>query len=240
MFGSKLSWASALVLAGAGIVNACVQVSLTSIKNTNGVITDYQTPEDEIYIWFGVSEYMIFTYRNNFKRDQEHMLADGDISIPCFHEAVFYIDMTEMDDFVNEKSQIMLACKNFQLGHNEIVMELTENNAAINSVADVINSVAGTEFDFGGNSNQKDKTAEYTFNFQVTQTCYLDNKAKVDFWGSNSLGDVRFFGQSIDDVIMPLIEQENANIKAQEKIGQDLEEASAEDNTSDASKTEAS
>ena len=67
-------------------------------------------------------------------------------SFPCFHEDVFYIDMTEFDTFVNEKSQVMLACKNFQLGENQIIMSMTENTANISSVGDVFNVAFGTTF----------------------------------------------------------------------------------------------
>jgi len=38
-------------------------------------------------------------------------------------------------------------------------MSLTENNAHINSVGDVVNSVFGTSFDFGGVVGDDGKTA---------------------------------------------------------------------------------
>ena len=114
---SKRNWAVSLLAASAPLLmreaGACVQVSLTSVENTNGVITDYQTNEDEIYTWFGVGEYFLFTYRNDFRRNQKRTVDPALISMPCFHDDVFYIDMTEQDDFVNEKSQIVMACKNF-------------------------------------------------------------------------------------------------------------------------------
>ena len=116
-FGSKLSWATSLLAASTSLLmqeaSACVQVTLTSIENSNGAITDYQTNEDEIYTWFGVGEYFIFTYKNTFRRNQKRTIDERMISMPCFNADVFYIDMTEEDDLISEKSQVMMACKNF-------------------------------------------------------------------------------------------------------------------------------
>lgn len=109
MLKRSICWASALL---AGISNACVQVTLKSVVN-NGYITDTMTAQDEIYTWFGVDDYFLFTYKNTFKRNQGRLVDPGLISMPCFHESVFYIDMTEKDDITDEKSQIVMACKNF-------------------------------------------------------------------------------------------------------------------------------
>lgn len=64
-------------------------------------------------MWFGVDEYFLFTYQEDFEENQEHLVDPTLISMPCFHEGVFWIEMKEKDDFVNEESQSMLACKNF-------------------------------------------------------------------------------------------------------------------------------
>jgi len=48
----------------AGFSEACVQVDLVSIANTNGQITDYQTPQDELSVWMGVDEDILYTWEN--------------------------------------------------------------------------------------------------------------------------------------------------------------------------------
>ena len=66
MMGRERSWAKALLLAGTSLVqlaDACVQVTLKSVKNHNGVITDFQSPEDEIYFWMGVGRWFVFTLK---------------------------------------------------------------------------------------------------------------------------------------------------------------------------------
>ena len=41
---------------------SCVQVDLESISNTNGVITDSQTQEDELFVWFGINADVMITW----------------------------------------------------------------------------------------------------------------------------------------------------------------------------------
>ena len=89
--------------------------------------------------------------------------------MPCFNDQVFYIDMTEQDDFVNEKSQVVMACKNFQIGTNKIVMNLVENSAAVSTVGDVVNTVLGTSFNFDASG----QGAQYTYTFEVDQNCRI-------------------------------------------------------------------
>ena len=70
--------------------------------------------------------------------------------------------------------QVAIACKNFQIGLNDIVIDVVEDNAGIATVADVINTTFGTSFKFGGNGNAP---AQYTFTFNATQNCsLLDNQ----------------------------------------------------------------
>lgn len=65
----KLKWASVMIF-GSGFIapsDACVQVNLLSVENYNGVITDYNTPEDEIEVWLGVDEYFVYAYKNTWR-----------------------------------------------------------------------------------------------------------------------------------------------------------------------------
>lgn len=64
-----------------------------------------------------------------------------------------------------------MGCKNLQLGKNKIIMHIEEDNNGINNGADVIGGAYGTSFTFGSGNN--DKTAQYTFTFDVVQNCSL-------------------------------------------------------------------
>jgi len=56
----KLVWAMLV-----GLTTACWQVEVQQIAN-NGTITDYQSDEDEIFMWFGVGSFVFYEYQNNF------------------------------------------------------------------------------------------------------------------------------------------------------------------------------
>ena len=64
--GGLKSWTGALAAFASmiGLTEACVQVDLRSIHNSNGLITDYETPEDELSVWFGVGQSVLFTWKN--------------------------------------------------------------------------------------------------------------------------------------------------------------------------------
>ena len=44
--------------------NACVQADIISISNTNGVITDYESNEDELAVWMGVNDDIMITWQD--------------------------------------------------------------------------------------------------------------------------------------------------------------------------------
>lgn len=183
------------------VAQACVQVDLRSIKNTNGVITDYESPEDELIVWFGVGEGVLYTWKNTMMENQERAFPKGVISLPCFYDEVFYIEVTEDDAFVSDKSQINLACKNFQLGQNEIVIEVKEDNSGINSAADVFNNLLGTSFRFGDKNVNDGKQAQYTFIFEVEQNCNLRPDVKSFVKKQSDLGVMNYYSVSIPDVL---------------------------------------
>ena len=94
--------------------------------------------------------------------------------MPCFsRDGVLWIELEERDTLVPDKMQIAIACKNIQIGNNDFVINLKEDNAGIATVGDVTNSVLGTSFDFG--SSDDSKTAQYTFTFKAKQNCSLRN-----------------------------------------------------------------
>ena len=86
--------------------------------------------------------------------------------MPCFNDSVLWIEIEEQDNSVVDFSQMAMACKNLQIGVNDIVMHITEDNSGIANAADVAKSTLGTSFSFG--SGENDKTAQYTFKFNVT------------------------------------------------------------------------
>ena len=60
--------------------------------------------------------------------------------------------MQENDDLVNEKSQMSMMCKNFQLGTTRIKMAIKENNAMIFTIGTVAGASDNAIFDFRGNT----------------------------------------------------------------------------------------
>ena len=62
------SFAAALLAASTMILmpgaEACVQAELLSVKNSNGVITDYESPEDELAVYLGVSNDVMIVWSN--------------------------------------------------------------------------------------------------------------------------------------------------------------------------------
>ena len=65
-----------------------------------------------------------------------------------------------------------MACKNFQLGQNKLILHIEEDSAGISNQADIVNDVVkGASFKFG--SMDSDNVAQYTFTFNVEQNCSL-------------------------------------------------------------------
>ena len=155
----------------------CVQLDLIKVENTNGVITDYKTPEDEIKAMMGVGREVMLTWElEGFQPAQFYEFPHpGVLTMPCFRETgVFWLEVSEVDILVDDKMQVAIACKNFQIGLNDIVIDVIEDNAGIATVATVINNTFGTSFRFGGVGNAP---AQYTFTFNATQNCsLLDNQ----------------------------------------------------------------
>ena len=104
--GGLRSLASTVAIFGSflGYAQACVQVELQSIHNSNGQITDYETPEDELSVWFGVGDSVLFTWKHTMEENQKREFPKGAITLPCFYDQVFYLELTELDVFINEQN----------------------------------------------------------------------------------------------------------------------------------------
>ena len=64
------SWATSLLLAGSigpQLADACVQLDLIKIENSNGVITDYLSQEDELKVWLGVGDDILISWSNDIE-----------------------------------------------------------------------------------------------------------------------------------------------------------------------------
>ena len=110
----RLSWISLALLATTS--EACVQVTLQSIANTNGQITDFQSPEDELYVWMGVSRDVMITWNDTMRKYDTKSFTPGIVTFPCFHDSTLWIEMEEQDTFKSESiSKIIFvsACKNY-------------------------------------------------------------------------------------------------------------------------------
>ena len=106
-----------------------------------------------------------------------------------------------------EKTMVSMACKNFQLGLNTVVVRITEDNDGIDSAADVVQGIFGTSFNFGSSNYDTNKTAEYTFTFDVVLNCSFRDDMKTHIRTDNNPGRMRFFGKPYDE-IMEKIEEE--------------------------------
>lgn len=87
-----------------------------------------------------------------------------------------------------------MACKNFQLGVNKLVLHIEEDNAGIVNSASVVQEISGAKFNFGGGSSaNSDKIAQYTFTFNVEQNCSLPLDQALITNSAATQGDVFFF-----------------------------------------------
>ena len=130
-------------------VRSCVQVDLESIANTNGVITDNQTSEDELFVWLGVSADVMITWQNSITPYEQQDFDPGVITLPCFQEGVLWIEMEEQDVFQIDKAQIAMSCHNLALGKNKIIIHIEEDNAGIDNSAKIVDTPTTTSFNFG-------------------------------------------------------------------------------------------
>ena len=104
--------------------------------------------------------------------------------------------MEEQDTFAIEKTQIAMACKNLQLGRNKLITHIEENNAGIMNNASVVKDVIkGASFKFG--SGNADKTAQYTFTFNVEQNCSLRPDQAEYTNSAVTEGEVTFMSRDI-------------------------------------------
>ena len=117
--------------------------------------------------------------------------------------------MEEQDTFAIEKTQVAMACKNLQIGYNKIITHLEENNAGILNKADVVRDVVGGSASFKFGSLDSEKTAQYTFTFNVEETCSLRSD-QATFTNSAAVqGEVVFMSKDIENVLRPKMLAEN-------------------------------
>ncbi len=104
--GSLKTWASSLIASTflflTPTTDACVQMHLRKIANTNGKITDYQSNADELDVWFNIGRVVRYTWRSNMQKWTQYFLDEGVISLPCYDTEVFWMLVKEEDDFTND------------------------------------------------------------------------------------------------------------------------------------------
>ena len=149
-----------------------------------------------MYVWMGVSKEVMITWKNDIHAWESFSFSPGIVTMPCFHESVLWIEMEEQDTFAIEKTQIAMACKNLQLGRNKLITHIEENNAGIMNNASVVKDVIkGASFKFG--SGNADKTAQYTFTFNVEQNCSLRPDQAEYTNSAVTEGEVTFMSRDI-------------------------------------------
>jgi len=89
-----------------------VQADIIAISNTNGVITDFESNEDELAVWMGVNDDILITWRDTIVPNEEKAFPIGVLTFPCFYESVFWIELEEDDNFIIDKAQVAVDCKN--------------------------------------------------------------------------------------------------------------------------------
>ena len=80
-------------------VDACRQVDLLKIKNSNGVLTDYEDGYDSLAVWMGVSEDIMITYTDTIVEFEIKEFSRGIITMPCFNDSVLWVEIEEQDTF---------------------------------------------------------------------------------------------------------------------------------------------
>ena len=86
-------------------------------------------------------------------------------------------------------------------------MRITEDNDGIESAADVVQSIIGTSFNFGSSGYDTNKTAEYTFTFDVVFNCSFRDDMKNHIRTDTAPGRMPFYGAPYEE-IMEKIEAE--------------------------------
>ena len=88
--------------------------------------------------------------------------------------------MQENDDFFNEKAQMSIMCKNFQLGITRIMMAIKEDKAMVFTVGEIAAASDGSAvFDYRGNLKSDATVANYIYTFEVTQECKVSSDYKA-------------------------------------------------------------
>ena len=148
----------------------CLFCTVTGIGHSGG-LTDYGTATDEITIDIGVGTMLSYKYENVFSEGKQVTVPHKKIQFPCFHEEAMWIQVTETDDYENEQAQITILCNTLQLGKNSIAVELIENSAALETVADAFKDIFGTSWSFFDEAVGENDPAIYTITLEVTEIC---------------------------------------------------------------------
>ena len=78
-------------------------MDLRKISNANGEITDYQTSEDELKVWFAIGEIVLYKWDNDLEPYTQFFYDEGIISLPCYDSEVFWMRVTEVDTLIPDR-----------------------------------------------------------------------------------------------------------------------------------------
>ena len=101
----------------------------------------------------GVDEYVYIKWEDSVRKWANKKFSPNVITLTCFHESVFWIELEERDTFDNDKLMVGLACKNFQIGKNIVILYFHENEAGTDTTANVFFNSDSVQFEFGLSSN---------------------------------------------------------------------------------------
>ena len=163
-----LTYKAAILGLLSSAAHACVQVEIESVKNT-GQITDYLSSGDEIKMSFGSSYLFYYTFEMDFSRYTTAKFPSGAISFPCLSSESLWIELKEIDLFVDDTTRIVLDCAWLQATPGTVNIPLYEDkNIGLNTATFTKSSSWQT---FSYSENGRASSANYEIGINVRSTC---------------------------------------------------------------------
>ena len=174
----------------------------------------------------GVNDDVMIIWKDTFRPNDVKEFDKGIITFPCFDASVLWIEVEEEDSYIVDKAQVAVACQNLQIGMNEIVIHVEENGTGVSVEASILKTIFGTTFNFGHSNDNK--IAQYTFTLDVRQNCSLLLDQNNYTRNANVPGNVKFYSQNIETVLIPKMEAEFIPLPKPEEEESAVEEIEVE------------
>ena len=93
--------------------------------------------KDDLDVYLGVDRDVMITWSNTMTLHQERLISPGIITMPCFNNSALWIEIEESGNSVINFSNRAMACKNLEIGVNEITMHIIKDYSGIVNAGDV-------------------------------------------------------------------------------------------------------